>query len=41
LTIAELACRVPKSGAHYAYLTEGLGNWVGFLFVWNGLLIQV
>jgi amino acid transporter len=39
LTVSELACRVSKHGALYAYLREGLGDWVGFVFAWGYMLL--
>lgn len=39
LTVAELACRVPKHGGTYAYLREGIGDWLAFLFTWNHVII--
>ena len=37
--MAELSCRVPQNGAIYAYLREGIGPWVGFIYTWFFILI--
>ncbi len=39
LCYAELATTYPRSGGDYAYLTQGLGRWVGFLFAWTQLVV--
>src|SRR5207253_1118237 len=35
LSLAELAAALPETGGFYAYLREGWGRLVGFLFGWS------
>ena len=39
LSLAELAAALPETGGFYAYLREGWGRPVGFLFGWSELIL--
>lgn len=38
VSVAELATMIPRSGGHYVFAREGLGDFVGFLIGWSDWL---